>query len=71
MTDDYIDAGDRVIVKSDGHPNGFGGQVLTAHKGKHGIVVSNDGFGRCAVLLDDGVTVDAWNGADLEREPQQ
>ena len=64
----FIDKGDRVVIKSDGHPNGFGGQVLTEHKGKHGLVLSNDGFGRCSVLLDDGKAVDCWNGADLERE---
>lgn len=64
----YIDHGDRVIIVSDGNPNGFGGQVLTEHKGKHGLVLRNDWFGRCSVLLDDGQVVDCWNGADLERE---
>lgn len=65
---DHIDAGDRVVIASDGNITGFGGQTLTKHKGKHGVVLTNDGWGLCRVLLDDGEEVSAWNGADLEKE---
>jgi hypothetical protein len=36
--------------------------------GMHGIITENDGWGLCTVALDDGTTIKAWNGADLERE---
>jgi len=62
------DVGDRVVIVSDGHPNGFGGQLLAQYKGMHCVIVSNDGFGRCDVRLDNGRTVDCWNGADLKFE---
>lgn len=62
------DVGDRVVIVSDGNPNGFGGQFLREHKGKHGVVLSNDGWGRCSVRLDDGSVVDCWNAADLGLE---
>ena len=65
---DYPDVGDRVVIVSDGHPNGFGGQDLSSVRGERGIIVSNDGWGRCLVRLDSGREVDAWNGADLECE---
>lgn len=64
----YIDKGDRVVIKSDGTQTGFGGNNLKEHKGKHGIVLRNDGFGLCKVKLDDGNEVSAWNSADLMRE---
>lgn len=63
-----IDTGDRVVISSDGTITGFGGQSLKQHKGKHGVVIGNDGWGCCAVRLDDGFIVSAWNGVDLTRE---
>ena len=66
MGKDYIDRGDRVIIVGDTHANGS--SVLAAHQGKHGVVLSNDGFGLCEVRLDDGTIVTAWNSADLKRE---
>jgi len=45
MGKDYIDRGDRVIIVGDTHANGS--SVLAAHQGKHGLVLSNDGFGLC------------------------
>lgn len=69
MTDKgYIDTGDRVVIISDGTITGFGGADLSKHKGKHGLVLGNDGWGCCTVKLDDGETVTAWNSSDLKRE---
>jgi hypothetical protein len=69
-TRSYIDTGDRVIVKSGkNQSNGFGGSnIAEQHEGLHGLVLSNDGWGHCSVLLDNGETISCWNGANLEWE---
>ena len=65
VTRDYIDRGDRVIVKQ---LIGISGSVKDkSYIGKTGVVISNDGFGLCEVKLDDGRKGMFWNGNDLER----
>ena len=66
----WIDAGDRVIVKcGENVGNGFGGSnIAERHEGMHGLVLSNDGFGHCRVLLDNGETISCWNGKNLDWE---
>jgi hypothetical protein len=69
-TKEYIDTGDRIVVK-DVTPehNGFGSTSLKEHHlGMHGIVSYNDGWGHCRVLLDNGDEVSCWNGKHLEYE---
>ena len=65
---DYIDTGDRVVVTEHiseaEHARGTYADVA----GQHGVVESNDGWGRCTVLLDSGQRITAWNGVDLVRE---
>lgn len=63
---DYIDSGDRVVVT--GNARVLGSDNLTDHQGKHGLVIGNDGWGKCSVQLDDGSYITAWNDADLTRE---
>ena len=62
----FIDRGDRVVNVDNARFQGS--DDLSEHQGKHGKVLSNDGWGLCEVLLDDGTSVYAWNGADLRRE---
>lgn len=65
MKRDFIGRGDRVVVVGNTR---MGSSDLSAHQGKQGEVVSNDGSGLCEVRLDDGTIVTAWNIADLKRE---
>lgn len=65
-----LDVGDRVVVFRNAYC-GFAGKMssdLSGHIGKHGVITSNDGSGLCEVLLDDGITVFAWNVHDLQKE---
>lgn len=62
----YIDRGDRVVIV--GNSNWMGSSDLSQYQGKHGTVLSNDGWGLCCVLLDDGNEIYAWNASDLKRE---
>ena len=64
----HIDKGDRVVIT--GNSFCMGSHDLSEHQGKHGIVEFNNGWGLCNVRFDDGTTVRAWNGADLELEEQ-
>jgi hypothetical protein len=55
----YIDRGDRVKVRN------------VKAFGAHGIVISNNGWGRCEVRLDDGRTLDFMNVRDLIYEDEE
>lgn len=64
-TKNYIDEGDRVIIKQ---VIGVRGSARDkSYIGKTGIVVSNDGLGLCEVKLDDGRTDIFWNSSGLEK----
>lgn len=52
----YIDAGDRVI------------SVSEVEFGVAGLVLNNDGCGRCHVRLDNGKKMSCLNGCHLIRE---
>ncbi len=61
----YIRLNDRVIVV--GNTSANGSSDLSAHQGKHGVVIDEvNRDGRCRIRLDDGAEVYAWSGADLE-----
>lgn len=68
MISDYLDHGDRVIVTDgvleDAHARSARPELV----GKHGVIVENDGWGRCVVVFDDGTQATLWNKLDLERE---
>lgn len=64
----YIDKDDRVVVLAHIEEQAHARMPYPDAVGKHGIVLSNDGWGLCAVKLDDGSTIRAWNHADLVRE---
>ena len=61
----YIDVGDHVFVTE--------GVLEDTHKrkarpelvGKQGLVVENDGWGFCRVLIEDGTYAHLWNTKDL------
>jgi hypothetical protein len=55
----YIDRGDRVKVRN------------TQAFGAHGLVLSNDGFGRVEVKLDDGRKLTLMNHRDLIYEDEE
>lgn len=65
-----LGVGDRVVVvrNMNAGPEGQESSDLSEHIGKHGIITSNDGWGLCGVLLDDGTMVSAWNRHDLQKE---
>lgn len=65
----YIDTGDRVVITAGLAEPEHARSARPEHVGKHGVVESNDGWGRCEVLLDCGARIMAWNGKDLELEP--
>ena len=46
-----------------------GSSDLSQHQGKKGVIVSNDGFGLCRALLDDGTKVTVWNYSDVTMCP--
>jgi hypothetical protein len=64
----FIDAGDRVVVKDAIADEAHARTPKPEAAGKRGVVESNDGWGLCRVLLDDGTQIMAWNTKDLERE---
>lgn len=65
---DYIDMGDRVVVKPDIAESAHARMPRPGAIGKHGVVLENDGYGMCTVRLDDDGVIHAWNAKDLERE---
>mgnify|MGYP001586952418 CR=1 FL=1 len=62
----YIDHGDRIIVV--GNTHAVGSSNLSAHQGRHGTVLNNDGFGLCQIRLDNRTIVYAWSDVDIKRE---
>lgn len=63
---DFIDVGDHVFVTEgileDAHMRKARPELL----GKQGLVVENDGWGFCRVLLEDGTYANLWNKKDLQ-----
>lgn len=59
MAGSYIDKDDRVVV------------VNARAFGKHGLVLSNNGFGGCVVQLDEGGKVFVQNERDLQYEAEE
>lgn len=68
---DYLDAGDRVVVLSRIAEPAHARIPQPEAAGQHGTIKSNDGWGLCGVLLDNGSWITAWNACDLAPEADE